>query len=137
MAFYGDKVFMFVRFVVAERDPDSLHDRGIFTALYDLERRGELLPHELTWFHDAEAWLDQHLAPPTRLSRSTRPNAAKQAISWLKLSAVDHLRRMRDLAQLLEQKGVPVQELRTDRPGYVVYEDAHQVAAVPFARETF
>ena len=128
---------MFVRFVVAERDPDSGHDRGVFTALYDLEKRGELLSHELTWFREAETWLNEHLAAPSRLSRSTRAGAPDVAISWLKLSAVEHLRRMRDLAQLLEHKGVPVSELRTERPGYVVYEDDHQVAAIPFPRETF
>ena len=128
---------MFVRFVVAERDPDSGHERGVFTALYDLEKRGELLPHELSWFREAETWLNEHLAPPSRLSRSARPGAASVAISWLKLSAVEHLHRMRDLVQLLEHKGVPVSELCTERPGYVVYEDDHQVAAIPFPRETF
>ncbi|HJU68997.1 MAG TPA: hypothetical protein VJ650_12235 [Gemmatimonadaceae bacterium] len=128
---------MFVRFVVAERHPDSGHERGVFSALYDLEKRAELLPHELTWFHEAEAWLDKHLAPPSRLTRSARPGAANVAISWLKVSAVEHLRRMRDLAQLLEHHGVPVSELRTERPGYVVYEDDYQVAAIPFPRETF
>src|SRR5687767_12415865 len=128
---------MFVRFVVAERHPDSLQDRGIVSALYDLEKRGELLPHEITWFHDVERWLDQHLPRPSRFSRSKRPGAPSLAISWLRLSAGEHLRRMRELVHLLEHKGVPVTELRTERPGHVVYEDDHQVAAIPFPRETF
>ncbi|HZS57690.1 MAG TPA: hypothetical protein VFA43_00370 [Gemmatimonadaceae bacterium] len=43
---------------------------------------------------------------------------------------------MRQLVTLLEHKDVAVEELRTDKPGYIVYEDEHQVAAVPFS-ETF
>jgi hypothetical protein len=33
---------------------------------------------------------------------------------------------------LLERHGVRTEVLRTDRPGYVVYEDEYQVAAIPF-----
>jgi hypothetical protein len=44
---------------------------------------------------------------------------------------------VRDLVSLLEHKGITVHELRTERPGYVLYEDAHQVVAMPFDRETF
>lgn len=44
---------------------------------------------------------------------------------------------MRELVALLEHKAIVVEELRTDRPGYVVYEDEHRVAAVPFGAETF
>ena len=30
-----------------------------------------------------------------------------------------------------------MRELRTEKPGYIVYEDEHQVAAMPFAQEAF
>jgi hypothetical protein len=43
---------------------------------------------------------------------------------------------MRELAAFLDNKDVHVEELMTERPGYTVYEDEHQVAAVPFAKET-
>jgi hypothetical protein len=33
----------------------------------------------------------------------------------------------------LEDKDIGVRELRTERPGYILYEDEHQVAAMPFA----
>ncbi len=44
---------------------------------------------------------------------------------------------MRELVGLLEHKGIPVTELRTDKPGYILYEDECQVVAMPFERETF
>jgi hypothetical protein len=110
---------------------------GVFSALYALERRGELLPHERSWFQNAEAWFNEHLRRPDRLAWSSRPNAPERAITWLRASATEHISRMRDLVALLEHKDVQVEELRTDRPGYVVYEDEYQVAAMPFGKETF
>ena len=43
---------------------------------------------------------------------------------------------MRELTSLLRHKDVEVEELRTEKPEYVVYEDAFQVAAIPFGGET-
>ena len=128
---------MYVRFVVAERDESSQQLKGVFTALYDLEERGELAAHEAEWFRTAERWFNRHLRRPRRLAWSSRPNAPERAISWLKLSAAEHVSRLRELVTLLEHKDVPVQEFRTEKPGYIVYEDDHQVAAIPFGRETF
>ena len=128
---------MYIRFVVSERDEDSGRERGVFSALYALDASGELAPYERAWFHEAEAWFNENLTRPDRLAWSSRPNAPERAISWFKASAVDHVSRMRELVALLEHKAIVVTELRTERPGYVVYEDVHQVAAMPFERETF
>ena len=111
----------------------SDRQQGIFQALYDLEDAGELGPHEIDWFVAIEQWFDKHLKKPDRFAWSTRPNAPDRAITWLKMSAKEHVARMRELAALLEHKDVVVEELRTDRPGYVVYEDEFQVASIPFA----
>lgn len=37
------------------------------------------------------------------------------------------------MVYILEQHNVYVRVLKTDRPGYIVYEDQHQVVAEPFA----
>ena len=124
---------MYLRFVVAERDSTSQERRGVFQALYRLRRAGELAAHEEAWFAEAEDWFNRNLRRPSRLSETRRPNAPDRAISWIKASAVEHVSRMRELVALLEHKGVVVEELRTVRPGYVVYEDEFQVAAIPFA----
>jgi hypothetical protein len=126
---------MYVRFVTGQRNAQSDQPNGVFSVLYDLESNGELADHELSWFRELESWFNQHLARPERLSWSARPNAPERAITWLKISASEHVQRMRELASLLEHKDIPVQELRTDRPGYIIYEDEYQVAAVPFTGE--
>lgn len=128
---------MYIRFVVSERHESSDQARGVFSALYALEDRGELASYELEWFYAAERWFNRHLRRPERLAWSRRPNAPERAITWLKASATEHVSRMRELVALLAHKDIAVEELRTDRPGYVVYEDAYQVAAIPFEPETF
>jgi hypothetical protein len=128
---------MFVRFAVADVAESSQQQLGVFTALYRLEREGRLGADEEVWFAEAETWFNEHLRAPDRLTLSKRPGAPRVAITWLKASAVEHVRRMRELVALLRHKDIHVDEFTSDRPGYVVYEDDHQVAAVPFAKETF
>ena len=128
---------MFIRFSVRERHESSGQDQGIFSALYRLEREGQLAPEELSWFHLAESWLNQHLKRPDRLSWSSRANAPERAITWIKASATEHVSRLRELVALLDHKGIIVSEHQTDKPGYIVYEDEAQVAAMPFQSETF
>jgi hypothetical protein len=128
---------MYIRFVVHTLHPSSDELTGIFSAVYALERRGELLAHEQKWFQELESWFGVNLAKPERLAWSSRPNAPERAISWLKSSAKEHVLRLRELAALLRHKDVFVEELRTAKPGYVVYEDQYQVAAIPFRTETF
>lgn len=39
---------------------------------------------------------------------------------------------MHEIADLLAEHGIHARMIQTDRPGYVVYEDAYQVVAEPF-----
>jgi hypothetical protein len=127
----------YIRFVVAKRDDDSDQKSGIITALYEMEHAGQLASYEIDWFYTIEGWLNKHLKRPDRFAWSSRPNAPRRAISWLKMSANEHVARMRELAILLKHKDVDVEEIRTNKPGYVVYEDEFQVTAIPFGSETF
>ena len=127
----------YVRFVTRDRDSRSHQLKGIFTSIYALERAGELLPHEVTWFAEVEKWFNANLPEPKRLGPSARSPSKAHAITWLKMTATDHLAKLRELAELLRCKDIQVEELRTTKPGYIVYEDDHQVAAIPFSSETF
>jgi hypothetical protein len=57
-----------------------------------------------------------------------------EAVSWFKSRAKEHVEKVRELAALLEHHGIPTRMIQTDLPGYIVYEDDYQVAAVPFRR---
>ena len=108
---------MFVRFVLMERDEKSLQQRGDFTALYRLQREHRLADHDEVWVSETETWFNEHLKAPNRFQLSKRPGAPHSAITWLKASAVDHVRRMRELAALLENKDVHIERTHDGAPG--------------------
>ena len=118
---------MFVRFVVPYRHPGSEPQRSVLAELHRLEEEGELLSHEADRFRESENWLARHLP---------RADAPEEAVRWLRVTASEPVSCMRALAAILETRGIPVQEMLTNNPGEIVYEDDHQVAAVPFSRDS-
>ncbi len=124
---------MFVRFVIPAVDGDSGRRQGVFPAAYRLRRSGELPAHLHAELEVALKWFDEHLEAPDRLTRGPRRHARGMAISWFKDSADDCVSRMRAICHVLDECGVPTEMLTSARPGYIVFEDRQQVAAVPFA----
>lgn len=124
---------MFVRFVIPILDKDSGRRQGLFQKAYALRRGGELPSDLHERLDEALIWLDDNLTAPERFSRGKRKGDAGLAISWFKDSAQDYIAHMRTVCHVLDQQGIPTEILITDRPGYIVFEDDHQVAAVPFS----
>jgi len=100
-----------------------------------LRDEGKLLPYEEAHLRTLTEWFAIHLAEPTRFTAAKPPHYRKKnrAISWFKDTAHEHIGRVREIVALLETHGVSVQMLKTDRVGYVVYEDEHQIVAEPFS----
>ena len=126
---------MYVRFVVAEVHDDSEGELGVFQATYNLRDAGKLYPYEEAHFDELREWFNTHLEKPTRFTAAKPPHYRKKnrAISWFKDSAQEHIARIREMVAILENHGVRVRMIKTERVGYVVYEDQHQVVAEPFS----
>jgi hypothetical protein len=135
----GGQVTVYLRFVIANIDESTGRELGVFHAVRDLREMGKLQHHEEEQHDLIRQWFNDNLEKPTRFTASKPPYYRKQdkAISWFKDSANQHLARMRELANILERHGISVQMLKTDRVGYVVYEDEYQVVAEPFRAETY
>ena len=112
---------------------------GIFQAIADLRKTGQLAPHEGEEEERIREWFNEHLEKPRRFTASKPPYYRKQskAISWFKDSAHEHIAQMRSLAAILEQHGIRVRVITAKRVGYVCYEDEYQVTAEPFAGEEY
>lgn len=123
----------YLRFVTTKIDPDSGRRRGLFQAAGDLEAARRLSREELEELKALQRWFAEHLNAPDRFARSERPGAAPRAISWFKSSATQHISNMRAMCRILNRHGVATEMILTARPGYIVFEDEHQVAAEPFA----
>ncbi|GAA2829950.1 hypothetical protein [Aminobacter aminovorans] len=123
-----------LRFVTHSTHEPFGHRSGLFKIAYALRRE---LPAEAPFAADlAEQllWFEANMAVPTRFSTSRHPGAQESALSWVKAGAHEHVRRLRLLVSLVEAVGhLKIVELRTMRPGYVFFEDDHQVIALPFA----
>jgi hypothetical protein len=130
---------MYLRFVVSKKDEDSAKELGVFHALGYLRDEGKLFHYEEDHHDEIRQWFNENLEKPTRFTASKPPyyNKQRKAISWFKDSAHEHLSRMREMVAILENHGISVHVLKTDKVGYVVYEDEYQIVAEPFSGETY
>lgn len=123
----------YVRFVTTTLDETSGKRQGVFQLAFDLKRSNQLHDFELEELQTLLTWFSNHLKEPDRLARSRNTRAVNKAISWFKSEATEHLRRMHDLCRILNDHGIRTEMLTSTRPGYIVFEDDHQIAAEPFA----
>ena len=130
---------MFVRFVTTELHSESHKELGCFHAARYLREAGALSDEEEAALLEIRDWFGENLKKPTRFTTAKPPYYRKRqnGISWFKDSAREHIGKMQEMAALLKSHGLPVQMIKTDRPGYVVYEDEFQIVAVPFADSKF
>ena len=117
----------FIRFVVGldADDRDSLD--GLFVAARILHDEEQLESYEREWLEHLYAWFNAELPCPP----FTRERFPVDAVCWFRSSADRFVTRMWDLAALVHEHGCPVRMLRTARPGTILYQDDHQVVAVP------
>ena len=123
---------MYIRFVINDKDEDSQKRLGIFHALRYLRDDGKLSSYEEEHMNEIVQWFADNLEKPTRFSKAKTKNPANKAISWFKDSAAEYISKMREIASVLRAYGIQVDMIKTERPGYIVYEDEYQVTAEPF-----
>lgn len=124
---------MLLRFALLYSHPDTGVEEGIYSAAYGLcETAGasdrQALQQLLSWF-------EANLIVPKRFNRTSSKGYYRRrtkGVSWLKPTAKEHIAKMRELAAILEENGYPVSQITSERPGYVVFEDEHQIVAEPF-----
>lgn len=123
---------MYIRFVVNELDSDSHKRLGIFHAIRYLRDDGELTHQEEDKINKVMDWFADNLDKPSRLSKSSKNHTTNKAITWFKHTANIHINKMWEIVSVLRSHGISVDVIKTEKPGYIVYEDQHQVAAEAF-----
>jgi len=124
---------MYIRFVISEKDSDSHKRKGLFMALDDLLHGSELFDYEEKQAKALFQWFSNNLKKPDSFTTSKSHHPKNKAISWFKPTATEHIRKMREIIAILEAHDINVDIIKTDNPGYVVYEDEFQITAEPFA----
>jgi hypothetical protein len=130
---------MYIRFITGEIHDESQWETGVFQAAYRLWRSGNLPEYEGARLREILDWFNMNLEKPNRFTTSKPPFYRKQnrAISWFKDTATEHIANLREIMTILDNHGIHTEMIQTDRPGYVVYEDEHQVVAEPFSDAIF
>jgi len=57
-------------------------------------------------------------------------NWIPDAVSWFKDSAQEYISKMYDIVAMLDEHGIPVRILKTEKLASILYEDDYQVVAV-------
>ena len=108
---------------------------GLFEAAYRLGR-DTMAAADRAEIDELLRWFEGHLRTPDRFVRTTSKGHYRRepvAICWFKDGAGECIRNAWSLVRLLERNATTVDLLRTSQPGYVTYEDEHQIAAIPFS----
>lgn len=109
---------------------------GIFAMANGLRDGGLLSDIDAEWIRRQNEHGDRAYTDPTTVVDGCYDSAINPgARSWFREDAGDLLLMARRYTQLLDAYEIPWVELRSAHPGRIVYEDAVQVVAVPYAYE--
>ena len=122
----------YIRFVIGRKDDDSHIEQGIFQAAALEVEWQNIRGSDADELNELRTWFGENLEKPTSFGR----DKLRRGICWFKTSASEHISRVWKIVHILERNGVYVKKIRTDRPGYVVYEDEWQLVAEPFSKGT-
>ena len=118
---------MFLRCIVRKQDRDSRSFSGLFTEAHALREARDLEAHEEAQLQNFLTWMKENLQEPPCLAE---PGNGR-AICWFKDTAGTPLEKAWEVASLLRERGVPIEMIKSESPGKIIYEDDWQVAAKP------
>ncbi|MEL7025643.1 MAG: hypothetical protein AAGO57_00235 [Pseudomonadota bacterium] len=127
---------MYLRFITPN-PVDGMHSRqGFFDAAWDMVEDASADQFTVSQVKRVLQWYADNLNIPDRFSRTKSAGWYRRdtrGLSWFKPTATDHIRHGFELKSLLDQNGYPIEIIKADRIGYVIYQDEYQVVAEPFA----
>lgn len=121
-----------IRFVVGRKDEDSHVEQGVFQAAARAIEWGTITGADADELNSLRTWFSENLEKPTSFGRGKH----SLGICWFKVEASEHIARIWQMVRVLERHGIYVKKIKTDKPGYLVYEDDWQVVAEPFRKGT-
>ena len=110
--------------VIPRRHEDSHLDMGVFVAAYVHMDDEHVDSDQRAWLRRVLLWFQANLHAPVI--------SDPRALFWFRGQRNPCLDRVWELRAALREVGEKPSMIKTSRPGVVVYEDTHQVAAVPF-----
>jgi hypothetical protein len=117
----------YVRFVIGREGDDIQVERGIFQGVALALEWGNITGSDADELKNLLAWFGKNLEKPTSIGR----DKLRFGICWFKAGSTEHVSRIWEMVRILERNRIYVKKIRTDKPGYVIYEDGWQLVAEP------
>ncbi len=114
---------MFIRFETGQKHEESGYNVGIFTLAYQLSREQDLEFYQRKHIEDLLDYFEKELPVPKCFNQNN-------AISWLKADATEMVSKFWELKTILEEYGQPINVIKQNFVGKVLYSDKYQVVAV-------
>ena len=124
---------MYIRFTTSLQDDENGQPLGIFSAAYHLLDNEAIEDYQWQEIRTTLDWFNDYLEAPLTFRRTANYNRQDTGVCWFKPSAKACMSQVRYLAHLVSEHDIEVRELKTDNPGYLIWEDYQQVVAEPFA----
>jgi len=122
----------YIRFVIDRKDEESHVEQGIFQAVALALEWQDITGSDADELNELRAWFNENLERPTSFGRGK----LRRGICWFKTDSSEHISRIWEMVHILERNGIYAKQIRTGRPGYVIYEDEWQLVAEPFRKGT-
>jgi hypothetical protein len=122
----------YIRFVIGRKDEDSHVEQGIFQAAAQALEWRTITGSDADELNELRMWFNESLEKPTSFGRDT----LRLGICWFKTGSTEHMARIWEMVRILERNGIYVKKIRTDRPGYLIFEDEWQLVAEPSRKGT-
>ena len=123
----------YIRLARKRTDGRYCLERGIFMSAGGLEDTNGTTYADAARMRAALRWINEYLPYPRKMN-------SVHAIFWFKehvaYNEPELWRKIVELKELLSRYDYAIELRRTQRPGYIKYEDYYQIAAVPL-RDTF
>ena len=126
---------MYTKFITLFLDDLNDEEKGFLNAARYLNEQGILEEETKAKLQQNLSWIEAHLKKRPEFQDSSENDFLNIPMSWLKETASDHIQRMDEIREILEENDILVEVLQVEKPGKILYEDEHQVVAVPFQIE--
>lgn len=124
---------MFTRFIVKYFNQQTKRqETGVFRAADYIRDFSEIGQAQKDNLQKIIEWFDNNLPVPEFYDDPTKRSEEQHTYFWFKNSATEFLDAMNALTVILEENGVKVERLVTDKiPGKLIFEDECQIAVFP------
>lgn len=123
---------MYIRFITQFVNDEGETYTGIFSALRFIRERPLTQEEDVVHLKSIREWFNVNLEAPTKFSNANNKNPAPISLSWFKDSSKEHIKKIYEIREVLYKYGIIVEVVTAKNPGYIIYEDDHQVSAIPF-----